>query len=269
MIVKVLGVILIVVGLASILTIALPSIVDVSFRSTVSTNVAWIGVSSNGLYLTTHTCHSLPAKSVYDVYFQADIDLHRYYGRGELKIRDPSSVRVYLYVVEHPGCAPPTMPTLSRVDSINDVEIAIRSTIAYQYSKVHSYKGLKLGDRVYVSPSNRRVSVIAVIYLPADGFIIETPAGVVSGRTVVNDLMNNINTPWTSNYYMTLQNVMVRITQGLAPRVTILSIARAASVIVAGLLVVSIDAGLHPEYYSGKWAVFRRIAGRLGVKKRR
>jgi hypothetical protein len=267
-IVRVLGVILVVVGIASILTIALPNIIDISFRSTVSTKVVWIGVNNDGIYLTAYACHSLPAKSVYDVYLQADMG-PVYYGRGRLRIRDPSNVKVYLYVVEYPGCAAPVMPSLSNVDSINDIEVAIKSYTAYQPYTIYSYRGLKLGDRVYVNTNSRNVVVITVVYLPTDSFMVETSTGVVSGRTVVSDLMNNINAPWASNYYTVLQEVMVRITQGLAPRITVLAIARATSVIAAGLLVVSIDAGLHPEYYSGGWAVFRRVAEKLGVKKRR
>lgn len=268
MIVRVLGVVLVVVGIASILTIALPNIIGVSFRSAVLTNVVWIGVNNDGVYLITYTCHNLPAKSVYDVYFQADVK-PVYYGMEKLRVKDPSKAKMYLYVVEHPGCATPVMPSLSNVDSINDIEAAIKSYTAYQPYTIHSYRGLKLGDRAYVNTNSKRVLVIVVVYLPTNSFIMETSRGVVSGRTVVSDLMKNINTPWASNYYRALQEVMIAITQGLAPRITVLSIARAASVIAAGLLVVSIDAGLHPEYYSGRWAVFRRVAEKLGVKKRR
>lgn len=272
MLVKTLGTVLIIVGLASILFLALPSLASISYRISGVANPRAILVSDKGLYLVFYEpCIQMPRAEVYQGYLKTRLTSPPF-GLPEVRLLDRDSVRVSLYIAVSStgacGVAGAPLPEVRRVSSWVEVDRIVRSLFSSAGYRVVSLHDLRLGERVGpLNVGGVAVDVAAVVYLPASSFAIAvSPQKIVSGGTVLRDLEANINTPWNSTYYrVILERVLLEVTRELAPEVTPLVAARAASLIAGGVLVLAVDAGLHPEYYTGVWSVFRRLATALGL----
>jgi hypothetical protein len=279
---RILGLILIIVGLSSIISIALPSFLGTGFKQTLGTgNPRIVGVSSNGVYLVYDTCtSSIPISDAYRTVIYVDKSIVTY-GARRLVILNHESPRVhiYLHTLKTASCISNPPADYVRINSISDLDNLVRYT--YSMPKdAFIYHGARLGEYIDITDylakyslgfgASRLLRVIVAIYIPADSFEVEDPAmgTKVPGKQVVKMLQSLASSqqPWTtpaSGAVYAVRHVDIWIKMGLIPRITWLMAARAASIIGGGFLIIVADASIHPEYYTGKWRIFRKIADKL------
>jgi len=276
MLVRALGLVLLIAGVASILTIALPSITGIPFSSTISTGVNNLIISdNNGVYLVSSVCTSIPSAKAYKTYVSIRLETRQYPGINLLRIKNPSLVRLHLYTVTgatgYPCTGPGPLP--QRVESFKELDDAIKASLSTRIAsgqRIVVYHNLPPRASVDVTSLGGGTSIFVIVYyLPVDSFDVLTAQGqLLSGRQALQQALN-ARQAYNNPLLGTPSSMSVVLRIKLSPIVTWLSYARALSIIVLGLLVIAVDAGLHPEYYRGRWRVFRRLAEMLGFEKNR
>ncbi len=266
MLIRTLGVVLLVAGIASIVAIAVPSITGTPFGSSISTG-GQLSISKDGVYLTSSMCTSLPYSEAYQTYLAIRLVSHTI-SPWMIKIRNPAAIRLHVYIA--PGCRSPQPPP-PRVESFREIDYAIRLSLMSQTASKTSilvYHNLPWRASIDVTRlGGRSVTIVVVYYLPASSFDVIGYGNTIPGTQALQQALQ------TSLVYSTplgrgVSSLEITIRTAMKPRITILSFTRALSIIVAGLLVIAVDAGLHPEYYRGKWSVFKRLAEALGLSRK-
>jgi hypothetical protein len=281
--VRTLGLALIIVGLASLVSLAAPSLAGTGYKTVYNIGVNVVAVDSGGVYLIGSICSlHLPISESYKT--MISVDLGGYIGTPySITLLDKREVKVHLYL--HPllssaACTLNPPPYTVRIGSISDLDRLIHYTYMTPRSTL-TIHNLSLGERADITwylvslPASPRAGVlraIVAVYLPADSFnlIYIANGSTITGRAVVNALsaLASSSQPCRSQYFSLLQGVrqtVIEVKVELVPKVTWLAVARGASIVAGGFLVLVVDAYKHPEYYTGKrWRLVRRMAEKLG-----
>ena len=266
MLIRTLGIVLLVAGVASIIAIAVPSITGSPFGSSMSTG-GQLSISKDGIYLTSSMCTSLPYSDAYQTYLAIKL-VSRTASPWIIKIGNPGAIKLHVYIA--PGCQSPPPPP-PRVESFREIDYTIKFSLMSRIRSKTSilvYHNLPWRTSIDVTRlGGRSVTIVVVYYLPASSFDVISYGNTIPGTQALQQALQSslvYNTPLGRG----IGSLEITIRTAMKPRITMLSVARASSIIVAGLLVIAVDAGLHPEYYRGRWSMFRRLAGALGLSKR-
>lgn len=267
MLIRTLGLVLLIAGIASIITITLPSITGIPFSSSAYLGVNNIVISdSNGVFLVSSICTSVPSSKTYKTYISIHLETRHYPGTASIRIKNPALIRVHLYIVS--ACTDPG-PLPQKVTSFKELDDAIKISLSARMSsgqKVVVYHNLPWKTDVDItSIGGGTRTFIVVYYLPVDSFDVLTSQGqLISGKQALQQALS-VRYMYSTSLIGALHSVSIVTKTKLSPRITWLSFARALSIIAVGFLVIAVDAGFHPEYYRGKWRVFRRLAETLGL----
>ncbi len=265
MLIRTLGIVLLVAGIASIVAIAVPSITGTPFGPSMSTG-GQLSISRDGIYLTSSMCTSLPYSDAYQTYLAITL-VSRSVSPWVVKLRDPTAIKLHVYIA--PGCQS-LQPPPTRVNSFQEIDKAIKLSLMSQIrskTNILVYHNLPWRASIDVTRlGGKSVTIVVVYYLPASSFDVISYGNTIPGTQALQQALN------TSLVYSTplgrgVGSLEISIRTAMKPRITMLSFARALSIIMAGLLVIAVDAGLHPEYYRGRWSMFRRLAEALGLSR--
>ncbi len=276
MIVRTLGLILVISALVSTVVLVVPGVVDVSY--VVSRYYAGdlsVGYDDSHVYLfyLIRTPYISSSASIYRYVMEAEFSKAPYVVSPRVEV--PDNVEVSMYLVDQTRLtAPIPMDTIfskPRTTSLLS-ELEQRSIVK--------------GGGALIVPPNLVVSnydLIVVVKIPVDGFEVELNAPglhkTVDGRTYIDYLdkylMGLASTP--SGYKLNYMDLLFPLKHGLSMEVSVTSrifadifvYLRAVSLAVLGLLIITVDAGRHPEWYEGRWFLFRRLAEKLGIARSR
>ena len=267
MLVRTLGIVLLVAGIASIVAIAVPSMTGAFFGSSMSIG-GQPSISKDGIYYTASLCTSLPYSEAYRTYLVVALRNLPGSTAWMIKIKSPAMVRLHVYIAS--GCKS-FQPLPLRVESFREIDESIKMMLVTQATPKKAiivYHNLPYKASIDVTRlGGRSVTIVVVYYLPQNSFNMVALGKIVPGAQVLQQALSS-QFVYNTQLWKAARSFEVYIKTAMKPRITMLSYSRALSVIVAGLLVIAVDAGLHPEHYRGKWSAFRRLAEALGLSRK-
>ena len=270
MILRTLGLIILVAGLASIIAIALPSITGSPYRSSYYAGANLVLNDNKGIFAIVSYCYNIPYSEAYKTYIELSLERTRYGGwtpPWRIEIANKDRLRLSAYIA--PGTCSGLGAPISKVSSFAELDKLIKTMLAARSpsGQVIIYRNLAPHSSIDVtSLGGKQVTVVAVFYIPADSFKLVSQSGtVIPGRQAVQQA-SSASIIYATPLAQAIKTLEIVSKVKMTPRISSLSYARAASVILAGLLIVAVDAGIHPEYYTGRWRVFLRIAEKLGLR---
>ncbi len=276
MLLRIIGLMLVISALVSMAVLVVPSVVDLGY--VVSRYYAGdlsVGYDNTHIYLfyVVRSPYISSSVSIYRYVAEVKFSKNPYVVKPHVEI--PDNIEISTYLVQ------PARLTAPIPGSTIFSKPRTQSLLAEL-----GQKSAAKGGEVVLIPPNTAVynhDLVVVVRIPVDGFKVELNAPglhqVVDGRTYTNYLEKYLagtaRTPsgYTLNYMdllFPLQNAFsleVKFSSRISADALVYL--RALSLAILGLLVIAVDAGRHPEWYEGRWSVFRRLAERLGIARSR
>lgn len=268
MLLRILGLMLMVSALVSMVVLVVPSTIDVGYAvSRYYAGDLSVGHDDSHVYL--FYVFRSP-------YISSSVSIYRYVAEAKLHVTNPNveipdNIEISMYLVQTTRLTAP-VPRNTILSKLQTQSLL---------AELGQKSALKGGEAMAVPPNTATSNndLVVVVKIPVDGFKVELNAPglhrVVDGRTYVEYLEKYLagaaRTP--TGYTLNYMNLLLPLRSALSLEVKVSSrifadtfvYLRALSLAVLGLLIITVDAGKHPEWYDGRWSLFRRLAERLGI----
>ena len=271
MLLRILGLMLILSAVVSILVLAVPELVGLSYTlERFSKPDLSVGYDDNYIYLV-YNMGSFSMAGRGTIYrYVAEATLHRNPYTAKPRLELPSDPEIYIYLV------PPNKLSVP----VPGGGILSKTQTRLLLSEL-SQKSTAMGRGAIILPPTITYTdiILVVVRVPQDSLKVEIgPVGasnIVSGRIYADYLDAYLSgsaiTP--SGYRLTFRDLLYPFQVNLYMEVKVTTsisagpfvYLRAVSLSLLGILVITVDAGRHPEWYEGRWSIFRRLAEKLGI----